>query len=170
MSESPSGGSLHQRRQIFLHQEGPVLIEQSKEGGSSRSTLEPEEDWSGVRIKLEQWWISIWRYKTFFAWILENLSIQYTALGFEPTPFRPWVFPLTTRPGQVFTASVFGNHSTRLLPLPERTRRTGLSRTWRSRQSGSRSSFRFSPSVRGTPDERKPISAPSWCSRLESSE
>ena len=129
VSESPSGGSLHQRRQIFLHQEGPVLIEQSKEGGSSRSTLEPEEDWSGVRIKLEQWWISIWCYKTFFAWILENLSIQYTALGFEPTPFRPWVFPLTTRPGQVFTASVFGNHSTRLLPLPERTRRTGLSRT-----------------------------------------
>ena len=95
---------------------------------------------------------------------------MYTALGFEPTPFRPWVFPLTTRPGQVFTASVFGNHSTRLLPLPERTRRTGLSRTWRSRQSGSRSSFRSSPSVRGTPDERRPISAPSWCSRLESSE
>ena len=52
VSESPGRGSDEQRCQIFFHDEGAVLVEQTEQGGTTRTSLQPQKHWSCLGIEL----------------------------------------------------------------------------------------------------------------------
>jgi hypothetical protein len=52
VSESPRRGSDKQRCQIFFHDEGTVLVEQTEQGGTTRTSLQPQKYWSCLGIEL----------------------------------------------------------------------------------------------------------------------